>query len=223
MCGRYSLIVDASVLAGVFEIEPPQNFKPRFNIAPTQTVPIVRAGREAPREWAEVRWGLVPSWAKDPKIGARMINAREETVAEKPSFRSAVKNRRCLVPADGFYEWVATGGGKRPHFIHFADGRPFAFAGLWERWDRGGDQPLDTCTIITTTPNDLVAGLHDRMPVILPPEVFTEWLDPHPLAENRLHDLLVPHPAEDMEAIPVSTFVNKPANDDPECIRRVKG
>jgi putative SOS response-associated peptidase YedK len=221
MCGRFSLIVDASVLAGVFEIDPPQNLRPRFNIAPTQTIPIVRAGREQPREWAEVRWGLVPSWAKDAKIGARMINARGETVAEKPSFRSAVKTRRCLIPADGFYEWVKTDGGKQPHYIHFADGRAFAFAGLWERWHKGGDEPLDTCTIITTTPNDIVAGLHDRMPVILPPEVFTEWLEPDPLAPDRLHDLLAPHPAADMEAYPVTTHVNKPANDDPECVVRV--
>jgi putative SOS response-associated peptidase YedK len=221
MCGRFSLIVDASVLAGVFEIDPPKNLKPRFNIAPTQIIPIVRAGREQPRELAEVRWGLVPSWAKDPKIGARMINARGETVAEKPSFRSAVKTRRCLIPADGFYEWVKTDGGKQPHYIHFADGRAFAFAGLWERWHKGGDEPLDTCTIITTTPNDIVAGLHDRMPVILPPDVFTEWLEPEPLAPDRLHDLLAPHPAADMEAYPVSTHVNKPANDDPECVVRV--
>ena len=222
MCGRYSLIVDASVLAGVFEIDPPRNLKPRFNIAPTQTVPIVRAGREAPREWADVRWGLVLSWAKDPKIGARMINARGETVAEKPSFRSAIKTRRCLIPADGFYEWATTDVGKRPHYIHFADGRPFAFAGLWERWHRGEGEPLDTCTIITTTPNELVAGLHDRMPVILPPEIFTEWLVPEPLTSDRLRDFLAPHPAGDMETYPVRTHVNKPANDDPECIARIE-
>jgi putative SOS response-associated peptidase YedK len=221
VCGRYSLIVDASVLAGVFEIDPPAGLKPRFNIAPTQTVPIVRAGRERPREWAEVRWGLVPSWAKDPKIGARMINARSETVAEKPSFRSAVTARRCLIPADGFYEWVKTGDAKQPHYIHFADGRAFAFAGLWERWHKGGDEPLDTCTIITTTPNDLVAGLHDRMPVILQPEFFTEWLETEPLALDRLQDLLAPHPAGDMEAYAVTTHVNKPTNDDPECVVRV--
>ena len=222
MCGRYSLIVDASVLAGVFEIDPPRGLKPRFNIAPTQTVSIVRAGREVPREWAGVRWGLVPSWTKDPKIGARMINARGETVAEKPSFRSAVKSRRCLIPADGFYEWVKTDGAKQPHYIHFEDGRAFAFAGLWERWHKGGDEPLDTCTIITTTPNDLVAGLHDRMPVILSPDVFTEWLAPEPLASDRLQDLLAPHPAGKMEAYAVSTHVNKPTNDDPECIARIK-
>jgi putative SOS response-associated peptidase YedK len=222
MCGRFSLIVDASVLAEVFEIDPPQNLRTRFNIAPTQTIPIVRAGREQPREWAEVRWGLVPSWAKDPKIGARMINARGETVAEKPSFRSAVKNRRCLIPADGFYEWAKTDTGKQPNYIHFADGRAFAFAGLWERWHTSEGEALDTCTIITTTPNDLVAGLHDRMPVILAADVFSEWLAPQPLAPDRLQDLLVPCPTAGMEAYPVSTHVNKPTNDDPDCIARVK-
>jgi len=132
MCGRFALIVDASVLADVFDVDPPRGLQPRFNIAPTQTIPIVRAEKVAPRECALVRWGLIPSWAKDEKIGARMINARGETVAEKPSFRSAVKTRRCLIPADGFYEWVRTEDGKQPHYVHFSDGRPFAFAGLWE-------------------------------------------------------------------------------------------
>jgi putative SOS response-associated peptidase YedK len=168
-----------------------------------------------------VRWGLVPSWAKDEKIGARMINARGETVAEKPSFRSAVRDRRCLVPASGFYEWVKIKGGKQPHYIHFSDGRPFAFAGLWERWSKGEGGPLDTCTIITTTPNERIAGLHDRMPVILPPESHDEWLRPEPLAADLLQELLVPHSAEGMEAYPVSTLVNKPANDGPECIARL--
>jgi putative SOS response-associated peptidase YedK len=221
MCGRFALIVDASVLADVFDVDPPRGLKPRFNIAPTQTVPIIRAGKATPRECAVVRWGLVPSWAKDERMGARMINARGETVAEKPSFRSAIKSRRCLIPADGFYEWVRTDGGKQPHYIHFADGRIFAFAGLWERWSKGGGEPLDTCTIITTTPNDLIAGLHDRMPVILPPDRFAEWLEPVPLTPQRLHGLLVPCPAEGMEAYPVSNYVNKPANDGPECVARL--
>jgi putative SOS response-associated peptidase YedK len=198
MCGRFALIVDASVLADVFDVDPPRELEPRFNIAPT-----------------------VPSWAKDEKIGSRMINARGETVAEKPSFRSAVKSRRCLVPADGFYEWVRTAEGKQPHFIHFSDGRPFAFAGLWERWHKGESEPLDTCTIITTTPNDLIADLHDRMPVILPPARFSEWLEPSPMPPERLQGILVPHPAEGMEAYPVSTYVNKPVNDGPECVARL--
>lgn len=222
MCGRFALIVDASVLADVFDVDPPRQLQPRFNIAPTQTIPIVRAGKDDTRECSMVRWGLVPSWAKDEKIGARMINARGETVAEKPSFRSAVKNRRCLIPADGFYEWVRKDSGKQPHFIHFADARPFAFAGLWERWHKGDGPPLDTCTIITTSPNELVANLHDRMPVILPPPLFEEWLEPMPMTPERLQEVLAPHPAKGMEAYPVSTYVNKPVNDGPECIVRVK-
>lgn len=222
MCGRFALIVDASVLADVFNVDPPRELKPRFNIAPTQTIPIVRAGKDAARECSMVRWGLVPSWAKDDKIGARMINARAETVAEKPSFRSAIKSRRCLIPTDGFYEWARIGERKQPHFIRFADRRPFAFAGLWERWHKGPGEPLDTCTIITTAANELVADLHDRMPVILPPVRFEEWLEPSPLTPERLQELLAPHPSKEMEAYPVSTYVNKPANDGPECIARLQ-
>jgi len=220
MCGRFALIVDASVLGEVFDVDPPREVNPRFNIAPTQNIPIVRAGKDVPRECALVRWGLVPSWAKDEKMGARMINARGETVAEKPSFRAAVKSRRCLIPADGFYEWARTAERKRPHFIRFVDGRTFAFAGLWERWQGGGNQPLETCTIITTTPNELIAKLHDRMPAILAPTDYAEWLAPAALAPERLHRLLEPHPAKDMEAYPVSTFVNSPYHEGPECIER---
>lgn len=220
MCGRFALIVDASVLADVFEAEPPLDLESRYNIAPTQTVPIIRRGSKSGREFASARWGLIPSWAKDAKMGARMINARAETVAEKPSFRSAVKSRRCLVPASGFYEWVKTDGAKQPHFIRFEDGRPFAFAGLWERWSPGDAGPVDTCTIITTTPNELMEELHNRMPVILPPTLFDEWLDPTPLAPERLTDILVPHSAEGMQAYPVNTYVNKPGNEGPECLVR---
>jgi len=215
MCGRFSLIVDASVLADVFDMDPPRDLKPRFNIAPTQTVPVARAAESGPRQWTEARWGLIPHWAKDAKIGARMINARGETAATKPSFRSPLKSRRCLVPADGFYEWVKTADAKVPHYIHFTDGRPFAFAGLWERW-----RELDTFTIITTRPNELVAPLHDRMPVILAPDNFAEWIEPVELPQDRLQILLSPFPAEEMEAYRVSTHVNKPANDDPECVVR---
>ncbi len=221
MCGRFALIVDAAVLADVFEVDPPSGLQPRFNIAPTQTVPVVRSGKEGRRECEMVRWGLVPSWAKDEKMGARMINARGETVAEKPSFRSAVKTRRCLIPASGFYEWVKTDSGKQPHFIHFHDARLFAFAGLWERWPKGDTGPLDTCTIITTTPNQLIAEMHERMPVILNPADFAEWLKPEPLAQDRLKELVAPHPADEMEAYPVSTFVNKPVNDTQECMARI--
>jgi len=183
-----------------------------------------RLGRDGNGEKPEIvpiRWGLVPSWAKDLSIGSRMINARGETVGVKPAFRAAVKHRRCLIPADGFFEWKKLGSIKQPYLIRFADKRPFGFAGLWERWHQAGPEPVDSCTIITTTPNDLVAGLHDRMPVILPPEIFTEWLEPKPLTRDRLQNLLAPLPAGNMEAYPVSTHVNKPVNNDPECVVRL--
>ena len=163
---------------------------------------------------------MIPPWAKDLKIGAKMINARAETVAEKPSFRAAVKRRRCLVPASGFYEWVPTATGKRPHFIHFLDGRTFAFAGLWERWTARGGASLDSFTIITTTANEMISDLHHRMPVILPPEHYAEWLQPESLTSGRLNQLLVPYPDGDLTAHPVSTLVNSPANDLPDCIVR---
>jgi len=222
VCGRYTLTVDASVLATVFDLDPTQGYRARYNIAPTQVVPIVHPGPDLSRTWAEAKWGLVPPWAKDMKMGARMINARGETVATKPSFKSALKHRRCLVPADGFYEWVKTGSGKQPYYIHFGDRRPFAFAGLWERWNRGGESPLETFTIITTRANGLIVPLHDRMPVIIPPEHFEDWLSPQPFDAARLESLLVPHHDDGMVARPVSTHVNSPAHDDPACIQPIE-
>lgn len=218
MCGRYTLTVSARVLADVFDVPEMAGLQPRYNIAPTQPVVIVRATEAGDREMKMVRWGLIPFWAKEAKIGARMINARGETAASKPAFRAAVKSRRCLVPADGFYEWMKTGAGKQPHLIRFADQRPFAFAGLWERWRPADGEPVESCTIITTTPNDLVSQIHDRMPVILPTTTHAEWLAPEPMAPPRLEQLLIPFSPDKMEAIPVSTRVNKPANDDPECM-----
>jgi len=221
MCGRFALIVDASVLADVFDIDPPRDMEPRFNIAPTQTIPVVRTGKDGSRECEMLRWGLVPPWAKDLKIGARMINARAETVGEKPSFRAAIRRRRCLIPADGFYEWVVTENGKRPYFIHFSDSRTFAFAGLWERWTARGGASLESCTIITTTANEMISDIHHRMPVILPREKYDEWMVPDSLTAPRIAELLTPHSAVGMEAYPVSTHVNRPGNDGPECIARV--
>jgi putative SOS response-associated peptidase YedK len=218
MCGRFTLTVSARVLAELFDVPEPAELAPRYNIAPTQQVLVVRTG-EGGRELASVRWGLIPHWADDPAIGNRMINARGETVAAKPAFRSALKQRRCLIGADGFYEWKKVGAGKQPHLIRFADRRPFAFAGLWERWrPRDGGSTVDSCTIITTTPNELLRELHDRMPVILPPAAFGEWLAPESLPDPRLDELLAPFPDVDMQAFPVSRRVNSPANDDPECI-----
>jgi putative SOS response-associated peptidase YedK len=221
MCGRYTLTVDASVLAELFEIEPLTELEPRYNIAPTQQVVIVRTRFDQTREWAKMRWGLIPSWAKDAKIGSRLINARAETAADKPSFRSAFRARRCLVPADGFYEWIKIPGGKQPHHIRFADGGPFAFAGLWERWAPENSSPVDSCTILTTTPNELISDLHNRMPVILPPSVFDDWLGSGPLSPEAAEAILLPHPADGMEAVPVSTLVNSPKNDDPRCLEPI--
>jgi len=221
MCGRYTLTVDASVLATLFDLEPLVEIEPRYNIAPSQPVPIVRTNDSGKREWARVRWGLIPSWAKDAKIGHKLINARAETAADKPSFRSAYKHRRCLLPADGFYEWVKTGGGKQPHHIRFVDRRPFAFAGLWERWTPPEGDPVESCTILTTRPNSLVTELHDRMPVILDPERFGGWIRKGPLSPDAAEAMLIPHPADGMEAVPVSSLVNSPKNDEPRCVEPV--
>ena len=195
----------------------------RFNIAPTQPIAAVRQlGPGEPRQLDALRWGLIPSWAKDPAIGNRMINARAETLAEKPAYRAAYRQRRCLVLADGFYEWQKTASGKQPYYIRLADDRPFAFAGLWERWQDKTlkDAPvLESCTIITTDANQLVQPIHDRMPVILAPEDYEQWLDPSLDAAEQLAPLLRSYPAEKMTAYPVSSLVNRPTNDSPECIQ----
>ena len=168
--------------------------QPNYNVAPTQEVPAVVAGNGGGERRLEMlRWGLIPSWADDPGIGARMINARSETVAEKPSFRPAFKERRCLIPADGFYEWQKTNGGKQPHYIRMKNGRPFAFAGLWESWKGDGNE-IRSCTILTTNPNDIAGEIHNRMPVILPPEGYEVWLDPDVRETDQLLSLLAPYP-----------------------------
>ena len=221
MCGRYTLTVDASVLATLFELEPLFELSPRYNIAPSQPVPIVRSNAEEDREWAWARWGLIPAWAKDAKIGHKLINARAETAADKPSFRSAYKNRRCLLPADGFFEWVKSPNGKQPQYIRFADQRAFAFGGLWERWTPPDGDPVESCTILTTRPNEFIASLHDRMPVIIPPDRFRDWIAPGPLGADTAEAILLPHRADGMEAVPVSSLVNSPKNDDPRCVEPV--
>jgi putative SOS response-associated peptidase YedK len=218
MCGRFTLAVPAADIADFFEVDARLNLPPRYNIAPTQQAPVVRT-KEDGRELALLRWGLVPAWAKDPAIGNRMINARAESVAEKPAFRAAFKARRCLVPADGFYEWQKAGKGKQPFYIRRKDRAPFAFAGLWERWrDRAEGETLETFTIITTEPNSLMAPIHNRMPVIIPEEAYEQWLDPE---ERGDPDLLVPYPEEELTAYPISTWVNSPAHDDARCIEAV--
>lgn len=221
MCGRYTLKTPVDTLQREFELvgELPE-LTGRFNIAPTQEVPVViEAGG---RHLELVRWGLVPFWADDLKIGSRMINARAETVPAKPAFRKAYERRRCLVLADGFYEWKKGPKGKIPMYIHRRSGAPFAFAGLWEEWKKGAGAPVRSCTIVTTQANELLAPIHDRMPVILAPENYAAWLDPATKAGPELEKLLAPPPVGDFEAYPVSPLVNAAGNDRPECIEPAK-
>jgi putative SOS response-associated peptidase YedK len=221
MCGRYTLTVPVETLAEEFGVLGPlPDFPPSYNVAPTQEVAAVLAD-DGERHLEMLRWGLIPSWADDPGIGSRMINARSETVAEKPSFRRAFKERRCLIPADGFYEWKRTDNGKQPYYLRMKDGRPFAFAGLWESWNRSGGDGIRSCTILTTDANELVGQVHHRMPVILAPENLDLWLDPDMREADLLLSLLFPYPADAMEAYPVSRFVNNPSNDAPACIEPV--
>ncbi len=192
----------------------------RYNIAPTQAVAVVRIAPDTSvRQWQLVRWGLVPSWAKDASIGSRMINARAETVAGKPSFRTSFRRRRCLVPADGYFEWQKTGQGKQPYYIRMRDDRPFAMAGLWESWlNPATNEPLLSCTIITTQANELTQPIHDRMPVILAAADYEMWLDPQPPDPERLGALLRPCDSATLRADPVDTYVNSPRNDGPRCV-----
>ena len=212
VCGRYTLRTPVETLVERFEIdEYPSSITPNYNVAPTQGVAAVMA-EKGKRKLEMLHWGLIPSWAKDPEVGNRMINARAETVAEKPSYRKAFKGRRCLILADGFYEWQKTDSGKQPFYIRMQDESPFAFAGLWESWQNGHE--IRSCTIITTAPNEVAASIHNRMPVILHPEDYEMWLDPDFDEREPLTTLLKPFPAEAMEAYPVSRRVNKPSNND---------
>ncbi len=218
MCGRFTLFTPWEQLTLAFPwIEGTYEGRPRYNIAPSQDVAVVPNLEE--KRVQLFHWGLIPHWAKDPKIGYRMINARSETLAQKPSFRTAFRRRRCLVLADGFYEWRKVEGQKRktPYLIRLKSGEPFAFAGLWERWNSPDGSELYSCTVITTRPNELVAPIHNRMPVILHPEAHLRWLDPAERKPDELAPLLLPFPAADMTAYPVSTLVNSPSNDVPAC------
>ena len=219
MCGRFTLRTRLDELLQLYSIETQLEWEPRFNIAPSQSIAVVRNNPNSDeRELTMLRWGLIPSWAKDIRIGHRLINARAETLASKPSFRMAFKSRRCLVLADGFYEWKQAGKNKQPYFIHMADNRPFVFAGLWERWAKS--QPaIESCTIITTTSNAIVASIHDRMPVILSGEAAMQWLDRNPDDINSLASLLVPYSDGEMVAYPVMPLVNSPKHDSTDCIR----
>ena len=217
MCGRFTLGTPDHILAELFQLLNMPPLKPRYNIAPTQPVAVVQTSASGSgRDMDLVRWGLVPSWAKDPSIGARMINARAEGVAEKPSFRGPFRSKRCLIPADGFYEWAKAGARKQPYHFRLKDGGPFAFAGLWDAWAAPDGSTLETCAIITTTPNEAVAPVHDRMPVILDRHDHERWLSRDALV-GELLALLRPCPASILEARPVGPHVNNPRNDGPEC------
>ncbi len=229
MCGRFTLRAPAEAIRGLlplFELPQTPSMPPRFNIAPTQDVAVVRQQPHSHRpEMVMMRWGLIPTWADDPRVGCRTINARAETAATRPAFRAAFQARRCLVLADGFYEWQKRDGAKQPHYLQLRDGKPFAFAGLWEHWDRS-EQPIDSCTILTTDANELVRPLHDRMPVILDRRDLTRWLgggaeQGGAADQDELRDLLRPYPSNAMTAYPVSSIVNSPRNDVPECLARV--
>ena len=218
VCGRYRLSRRAEILAAYDAEYEGVDWDARYNIALTQNVPVVRQDVKEPiRRASLVRWGLIPSWAKDGTIGARMINARSETAAEKPTFKECLEHRRCLIPADGFYEWVRYGKSKQPYCFELTERKPFAFAGLWDRWRAPDGTHLETCTILTTTPNQLLADVHNRMPVILSPESYDLWLDPGFRDVVTATEMLRPFDAKRMRRYPVSERVNNVANDDPSC------
>jgi putative SOS response-associated peptidase YedK len=222
MCGRFALYSDPFTLARRFEAEELPELRPRYNIAPTQNIPIVREESGA-RRFALARWGLIPHWAKDMKIGYSTINARAETVASKPAFRNAFKHRRALIPADGYFEWQVIPGSKtkQPWFIALRDREPMAFAGLWERWRSPEGEELESCSIIVTDANEIMRPIHDRMPVILAPEDWVAWLEAEAKDAQALQNMLKPYPVEGMVAWLVSTKVNSPRNDSTECLEEV--
>jgi len=217
MCGRYLMTSTIEAMRQLFLFDERPNLPPRYNIAPSQAIPIVRLNREGTgRELALARWGLIPSWADDPKIGYRLINARAESVASRPAFRAAFRQRRCLVPANGFFEWEKRGRTKQPWLIRAKGGALMAFAGLWEVWRDPNGAPVHSCAIVTGAPNEVAGRFHDRMPVILGPDAYEPWLRAAP---EEARALLTPCPDEWLEAYPVSTRVNRPDHDDPEVIR----
>ena len=217
MCGRFSLGASAATLASQFNVQESVAWRDRYNLTPSQEVLTIVQPAGGPRAFRRMRWGLIPSWAKDQAIGARLINARAETVATKPAFRAALCERRCLIVTDGFYEWETIGRRKQPWCIRMQNRRPFAFAGLWDRWTDPGGRTVESCTIITTTPNALIRRFHHRMPVIVDPAEYDVWLAAEIRDPDRLLPLLVPYPPEAMTAYPVSVLVNNPANDSPAC------
>jgi putative SOS response-associated peptidase YedK len=219
MCGRYRLSRRKQLVDEYFDmVSDEPDWTPRYNIAPTQPIPVIRQNPKEPvRELSVMRWGLIPSWAKDASGSAGMINARSETAGTKPAFRDALKSRRCLIPADGFYEWKRDGKTKQPFCFEVGDGGLFAFAGLWERWRDPSRQWVKSWSILTTTPNAVTSAVHDRMPVILHPDSYDLWLDPGMQNVAAISELLKPYDARLMRCYPVSTRINSVVNDDPEC------
>ncbi len=222
MCGRFTLRATAKQIAEQFGISTVPDFPPRFNIAPSQPILAVRTrfpfDSPLERECLFMQWGLVPHWVKELKGAPAFINARSETVEEKPAFRVPFRYRRCLVPADGFYEWRKLPRGKQPYFICLKGDTLFAFAGLWNHWEAPDGSALDSCVILTTDANQVMRPIHDRMPVILSPEHYASWLDPQITDFSQLRSLLQPYPEERMEAVPITSRVNNPKFDDPRCL-----
>jgi putative SOS response-associated peptidase YedK len=221
MCGRFTLS-QPEAIAQAFGVEKVADLAAQYNIAPTQMIAaVLQNSPSSSRQFQQLRWGLIPSWAKDPSMGAKLINARAETVAEKPSFRSAFKRRRCLIVADGFYEWQHQEKKKQPFYIRLQHGKPFGFAGLWEQWKSPSGEEIDSCTIVTTEANELMRSLHDRMPVILNPQDYDLWLNPEVQDPEALQKLLRPYASSAMTAYPVSTLVNNPRHNSSECIKPI--
>lgn len=219
MCGRFALKTPTSVLASHFKLDETVDVAPRYNIAPGTDIPTIRHSPEGKRVMHLLRWGLVPHWAKDPGIGTKLSNARGETVADKPSFRDAFKRRRCLVPADGFYEWKAEGRVKQPYYFSMKDGTPFALGGVWESWRAPNGDILRTCCLITTAPNEIMMPVHDRMPVIVSPDDYAQWLTGEPVEAQAL---IKPYPIEDMQAWAVSRRVSRSGEEGADLINPVE-
>jgi putative SOS response-associated peptidase YedK len=221
MCGRFTQSLTGEAIAEAFDLADLPQWTPRYNLAPTQSIPAILASESGDRTFKSLRWGLIPSWAKDPAMGAKLINARSETVSEKPSFRSAFKKRRCLILADGFYEWQKNQGKKQPFYFRLESGQPFGFAGLWEQWQASEDDVWQTCTILTTDANSLLSQVHDRMPVMLHSEDYDRWLDPQNQDTEALQTLLRPYESEAMVSYAVSSAVNRATHDQPDCIEPI--
>lgn len=220
MCGRFTLQTPVAELVDLFEIDHVRAIPvgPRFNVAPTDAVAVVRQRSDGVRELDALRWGLIPGWTKDPADLPMLINARSETLDSRPAFEEPTRSRRCLVLADGFFEWRTESGRRQPYLVRLKSGKPFAFAGLWDRWSGDPDGPVESCTIITTDANDLLRPVHDRMPVILRPSDVSQWLDPELRLYAELAPFLAPYPSEAVQLIPVNPRVNHIRNDDPACV-----